>query len=314
MAVGHLVSGHKWLAAAVAVNSNYFLLPEAWVYGLLDAYRAFERSSYLLGEISDHGFSLYFPIAFAVKTPVPTLALLIVAIALKCFRRAWSIADAFLIVPVAIFFAFATWSRLNIGLRHILPLYPFLFVWLGGVVATIWSEHKLYGRGFLVLMVAWLLSSNVKIFPDYLAFFNELAGGAAHGHKLLVDSNLDWGQDLKGLKLWLDSHDVKKIDFAYFGTMDPSYYGIRATPAPGSLWPFWREAADNNVPSPYIAISATYLAGLYLQDKDTYALFRNQAPVADIGHSILVYPIAESRAGPQSAKPLREDGTGGRSK
>jgi hypothetical protein len=195
----------------------------------------------------------------------------------------------FLLIPVLIFFAIAVWSRFNIGVRHILPVYPFLFVWLGGSVATICSSRKWWARSVTLVLGIWLIASVLKIYPDYLAYFNEVAGGPKNGHRFLVDSNLDWGQDLKGLKRWMEGQGLEKIEFAYFGTVDPSLYGINAVPALGSNTLFWRGGKDHSPTSPYIAISATYLAGLYLSDKDTYALFRGKNPVASIGHSILVY-------------------------
>ena len=291
MRIGRVVSKDSWLSTLVVLNAKYFFLPEAWLYGLLDAIKAFERPSYLLGEISEHGFWLYFPIAFALKTPLPTLVMLLVALVLMVRRRRPKMADLVLLVPAVLFFVVAVWSKLNIGVRHILPIYPFLFVWLGGAVAATWaSKNRASGWGVLVLGI-WLLLSLIRIYPDQLAFFNELAGGSTNGHKFLVDSNLDWGQDLKGLKRWIDDHRVNQIKFAYFGTVNPSYYGINAIPAPGSLVLSRWSSNDNSNASPYIAISATYVAGLYLAHKDTYASFRNKSPIATIGHSILVYKL-----------------------
>lgn len=285
--IGLLLSKESWFSPFVLFNSKYFALPEAWVYGLADAFKALDRSSYLLGETSSNGFWLYFPVAFAVKTPVPTLVSIVLASALVVFRQRLAKGELFVIISVFIFFSVAVWSRLNIGVRHILPVYPFLFVWLGGAVATIWLSRP--GRWATLILGVWLIGSTLKIYPDYLGFFNEVAGGPENGHKFLVDSNLDWGQDLKGLKRWMDDHGIQKIEFAYFGTVDPSSYGINAVPALGSNTLFWRGGKDQSSASPYLAISATYLAGLYLADRDTYAVFRGKNPVASIGHSILVY-------------------------
>jgi hypothetical protein len=289
MLVGRLLSKDSWLSPFLVLNSQYFILPEAWVYGLLDTFKDLDRSSYLFGEISNDGSWLYFPIAFAVKTPLPTLLLIGAALGLLFRGRAYK-GESFLLVAVLMFFSVAVWSRLNIGVRHVLPIYPFLFVWLGGTVKKIWVRENSTARLSTLFIGIWLLASCLKTYPDYLAFFNELAGGSENGRRILVDSNLDWGQDLKGLKLWMDNHKLKKIEFAYFGTVDPSYYGINAVPAPGSITPFWRGGKDNLPTSSYIAISATYLEGLYLADKDTYAVFRGKAPIASIGHSILVFP------------------------
>jgi hypothetical protein len=289
MLVDRLLSKQSWLSPLLVLNSQYFLLPEAWVYGLLDTFKDLDRSSYLFGEISKDGSWLYFPIAFTVKTPLPTLLLINAALGFLLFRRRAHRGDIFLLLPVFIFFFVAVWSRLNIGVRHILPIYPFLFVWLGGTVRTIWRRENCATKFSTIFIGIWLLASCLTTYPDYLAFFNELTGGPENGRRVLVDSNLDWGQDLKGLKLWMDNHKLEKIEFAYFGTVDPSYYGINAVPAPGSIMPFWRGGKDNLPTSSYIAISATYLAGLYLTNRDTYAVFRSKNPIASIGHSILIY-------------------------
>jgi hypothetical protein len=289
LSVGRLLSKESWLSPLVVANSKYFFLPEAWVYGLADFFRALDRSSYLFGEISSDGFWLYFPIAFVVKTPLPTLLLMLVGLGIVVHRRRLLNGDLFLLVPVIVFFSVAVWPRLNIGLRHILPVYPFLFAWLGGIVATVLNNKNPMGRCGVALLGVWLVGCSLKIYPDYLAFFNRLAGGPAHGHKILVDSNLDWGQDLKGLKRWIDNQRIDIINLAYFGTVNPSSYGINAIPAPGSIFFSLRGGSDNSPGSPYIAISATYLAGLYLAERDTYAVFRDKNPIASIGHSILVY-------------------------
>jgi hypothetical protein len=162
----------------------------------------------------------------------------------------------------------------------------------------------------------WLMGSTLKTYPDYLAYFNEVAGGPENGHRFLVDSNLDWGQDLKGLKWWMDDHGVKKIEFAYFGTVDPSWYGINAVPAVGSIALFWRGDKDHSATSPYIAISATYLTGLYLAERDTYAIFRSKSPIASIGHSILVYrkdgnwsSIQNSKGGTFKSRDVKNQAT-----
>jgi hypothetical protein len=290
MPIAQLISNEGWSRQLATLNSTYFVLPEAWVYGILDAFKLFVRPSYFLGAVSYQGSWLYFPVAFAVKTPLPTLLLL--AVALTQLRRPLvRSTELFVLGPIVIFFLAAMWAGLNIGFRHILPIYPFLFVWLGGVVEKLWTNGNRARRWGVSLIAIWLFVSSLKIYPDYLTFFNELAGGPSNGHKILVDSNLDWGQDLKGLKGWMDEQGINKIQFAYFGTIDPAHYGINAIPLPGSMKFSWRGGRDNLPVSPFVAISATYLAGLYLNQKDTYASFRTKSPVADIGHSILIYRV-----------------------
>ncbi len=290
--IGRLVTKESWLSVLAILNSKYFILPEAWLYGLLDAIRASDRESYLLGQIYLHGSWLYFPVAFAVKTSLPTLIALLVAIVLMVRRRSLLPTDLFLLVPVMIFFAVATGSKLNIGLRHILPIYPFLFVWIGGMLATIWASRSRVARYGVSLLGIWLLVSSLRVYPDYLAFFNELAGGPGNGHTILVDSNLDWGQDLKGLQVWMSNQGLTRIQLAYFGTIDPAYYGIDADPLPGTLTVQSRPRIGDSPAPAHIAISATYLKGLYLWNRDQYASFRLQKPVAIIGHSIWVFRLS----------------------
>jgi hypothetical protein len=208
-----------------------------------------------------------------------------------CIRRRICLADLFVLAPAVIFFCFAVCSRLNIGLRHILPVYPFLFIWLGGVTSAIWNIKNNVGRCGILFLGLWFVFSSVCVYPDYLSFFNELAGGPKNGYRYLVDSNLDWGQDLKGLKSWMDDHKVSNIRLAYFGTMDPAFYRIKAIPEPGSLSFLWMNGEQPVALSPYIAISRTYLAGLYLPRPEIYAAFRSRSPVTSIGNSILIYRL-----------------------
>jgi hypothetical protein len=289
LTVDMVASKSAWLRDLANINSRHFFLPEAWVYGLAVAFRKLDRPAYLLGKIYEHGSLMYFPVAFVAKTPLPTLLLLCCGLGFLLWDSRDRRDHLYLLIPVVVFFSAAVWSRFNIGLRHILAIYPFLFVWLGGVMAAAWNSKHRTARGGVLLLGLWLSISSFRIYPDDLAFFNELVGGPAKGYTMLVDSNLDWGQDLKGLKNWMERHDVNKLRFAYFGTVDPFYYGINAEPAPGTSLFVWRGGHDHLPSSPYIAISATYLGGLYLGQKDTYAVFRGRTPVANIGYSILIY-------------------------
>ena len=171
---------------------------------------------------------------------------------------------SFFRVPILVFLSLAIYSRMNIGLRHILPIYPFLFVWLGGVSAALLRSPSIAKRGAVCFLGLWLVGSCVVNYPDYLAFFNETLGDRER-HEILVDSNLDWGQDLKGLKRWMVDQGVEKIELAYFGTADPAYYGIKAIYEPGTWSAILSEPPDSTRlrTAPYIAISATHLVGLY---------------------------------------------------
>lgn len=271
------------------------LFPESYVYGFLYVTRFMQRLAFLLGEVSESGFWTYFPVAFAVKTPLPTLILLAAAIGLWIHKRRLSSAGWFLLISAVAYFGFAVWSRMNIGHRHILPIYPFLFVLAGGAAAKLWSGGKRRARSGLVVLCLWYLWSAIHTYPHYLAYFNEIIGGPRNGFKVLTDSSLDWGQDLKGLKRWLDRNGVKRIQLAYFGTADPAYYGIDAYYLPGSVVFSPRPTSFNPEPPKYLAVSATYIYGVHSGKPlgGRYLFLRKKEPVATIGHSIFVYQIDE---------------------
>ena len=282
-----------WLETIVRLSGDYLFLPDSWIFGIADAFRSLDRPAYLLGEISKEGFWLYFPVAFLAKTPAPTLILLMIALVYLPFAKRQAGATYFLLVSAILFFAIAVWSHINIGIRHIMPIYPFLFVWLGGIATELWGLRIRALRTLLIGLSIWLFGSTIASYPDYLAYFNELAGGAKNGHRLLVDSNLDWGQDLKGLKTWMEQNSVTKIQLAYFGMANPNYYGIQADYLPGTLFAQSNETPSTEIKASHIAISATYLMGYNLAAPNFYASFRQQKPLAVIGHSIWVFKLPD---------------------
>ena len=191
------------------------------------------------------------------------------------------------------------------GLRYILPIYPFLIVFAASVVASKLYNRKVVKISVLSLVCLYIISS-LSIYPHYLSYFNEFVGGSKNGYKYLVDSNLDWGQDLKGLKVYMDRKKIDKIKLGYFGSADADYYGINYAylpsvglqpKKPGQYW--WYEIDDNHKYDPgpqkgIIAISATLLASPgWLRSKffDTYKWLRGKEPDDQIGHSILIYNL-----------------------
>lgn len=289
------------LSGLISLLTQFHLFPEAWIYGQLFVLNNLQREAYLLGAYSDHGFWLYFPIAFAVKTPLPTLILLLVTLIFWGMKKLDRAKVNFLLVCLAVYFLLAILSRLSIGIRHILPIYPFLFVLVGGTVGQLWRARTAANRGAILLLGLWSVWSTINIYPHFLAYFNELAGGPRNGHKVLLDSNLDWGQDLKGLKDWMVENQVNKIQFLYFGfhnEAEPRYFGIDAQFLPGS-WVSTAAIADKYAePSDYLAISANHLFGRHYirgdRRVDFLKPFLSLSPAAIIGHSIYVYQISQA--------------------
>jgi hypothetical protein len=287
------------LPAAVNVDlwmQKIHLLPEAWLYGFLYTYATtLYRSAYLMGSVAQTGKWYYFPMAILFKTPAATLAALLL-IPIGClltwkrqraagppqteedevphipFWTGWWTALALLIPPV-IYFAAALTTNLNLGLRHILPIYPYLFITLGvGMAALLerWTVPALLVCG---LITFGLIAETACTYPNYLAFFNVFSGGSSGGIKLLGDSNLDWGQDLPALAQWQKEHPTDKLYLCYFGMADPNAYGIDFTNLPGG-WPF-APARNLSANEPgVVAISATNLQGIYLGPQLMDAYFK----------------------------------------
>jgi 4-amino-4-deoxy-L-arabinose transferase-like glycosyltransferase len=290
----------RWLLLPLAIATGIFFLGYGFDIGPYFAGIEFQlqhagegHRSFLLGQRSSSGWWYYFPVAFALKTPLPTLLLLAASLVLAASRARSSrwLDEAFLLLPICVFFAFFCLKHQSIGLRYILPVYPFAFVFLARAFT---ASSGSGGRARIVLvssLVAWYVVSSVYIHPHYLAYFNELAGGPSRGYRSLVDSNLDWGQDLKGLKQYMQERGIERVSLSYFGSDTPTRYGIDYD---------WLPSLYLRNPSPdlrplfppdgWIAISATNLQGVYLDDPDLFAFLREREPATQIGYSIFVYP------------------------
>jgi Dolichyl-phosphate-mannose-protein mannosyltransferase len=168
--------------------------------------------SYLLGKTSNDGFRLYFPVVFALKSPLALLILVVVGIWTTLRQRpANRIGFIMLAFATGIFLGGIT-SRITIGLRHILPIYVFLSILAGlGAVRLLHTRQAWAGRTLLGVLLLWLAGSSAYAHPDYLAYFNELAG--KHPERIVADSDLDWGQDIKRLSTRLHQLGADHVAF-----------------------------------------------------------------------------------------------------
>ena len=274
-----------------------------YIRGLQGVFDHLERGhlAFLYGDYFTAARWDFFPTAFAIKTPLPTLILLCISLVWMVKRRAWREAYP-LLLPVLTYMAVSLSSKsLNIGYRHILPILPFLFVFASGVARSI-ELRKTPVAAACVLLATWYLASSGRIYPHYLTYFNELVGGPDNGWRYLVDSNLDWGQDLKGLKRYMEREGIEEVYLSWFGSTYPDAYGYdiphRLLPSylyyPGQVTgvPF-----NPLRPAPGVyAISATNLQGVYFSDHDLFAWFRERQPVAKIGYSIFIYEVGGQEA------------------
>jgi len=264
------------------------LLPEAFLYGYAYVIESAQvRSAFLDGAYSYTGWVSFFPKAFLYKsTPSLLLALLtstiLVALWIRKAGQARLRAALYRVTPLLVLFigywAASLTSHLNIGHRHILPTYPALFIFCGTLGwAAVRARRQAWSAGIVAFgLVAALAGGQVLsaagIHPFYLAYFSPLVGGPEKGNRHLVDSSLDWGQDLPGLKRWLQHNAANQPVFlSYFGTSEPGYYEIKATRLPCvtdfGFKPRWYDLG----PGIY-CISATMLSHVYSPTRDEWSV------------------------------------------
>lgn len=260
------------------------------------------HEAYLMGAYSSQGWWYYYPVALLIKTPVPALILGGWGLWQGLRDRVrWAEQGLLLWPPLLLLGLFVAGGK-DLGLRYVLPVYPFLFLLAGNALpapGTDWKAllARAWRAGLLILCCLWYAAGTLRNHPDHLAYFNELVGGPEQGYRYLVDSNLDWGQDLKGLKTYMDQRGIGRIKLSYFGTVDPALYGLQYEWLPSFVLPAPPQARAALPTSGLIAISATNLVGVYMdgygQGKDLFKWLRGFEPVARIGHSIFVYDIPE---------------------
>ncbi len=252
-------------------------------------------TAFLLGEQSPDGWWYFFPLTLLFKTPIPLL--LAVAIGSGSALRASRTARAKIIAlatPALLYLVVAASGNLSIGYRHLLPILPFLLVLAGSVLRL--QSSRLNGRVLTSVFAGWAVLNVFWTFPNHLSYFNAIAGGPANGYRVLVDSSLDWGQDLPALREWLDANQVDEINLSYFGTALPGNYGVNAQMLPGFINTVSGPevmAFNPHSPEPgWYAISATSLQlGLVDEQHNLFAFFREREPVGRAGHSILIYNL-----------------------
>src|SRR5439155_10919065 len=245
----------------------------------------------------------YFPLAMLFKTPLATLlggaaalTLAIIGIVHRprqgaAFHPSW--ATTCLLLPPAIYLIVAMRGNLNLGLRHVLPVYPFIYIGVGLAAAEAWRRRPIITRWVLLALGIGLAIETLIVFPHFIPFFNAAAGGSRGGLRLLGDSNLDWGQDLRLLARWQQQHPDVNLYLVYFGLADPWAYGIQYINFPNGykFGPPEEVRMDRGV----LAISATHLQGIYNnvpehpELRDIYGPLRDQKPIDVLGGSIYLY-------------------------
>jgi hypothetical protein len=292
-------------AKGIMLTARLHLLPESYLYGLADV-RAMANGmpSYIFGQVYEHGVWFYFPAVLVIKSTLGFLALVVIAfaaIAAGRFRRWREI--LFLLLPAVVYFWVAMGSSLNIGARHILPVYVFLSVFAaGGSWAWIEAGGRERGRNWKsrgwsyavgVLLLCQVVSS-ARAYPDYMAYSNEFWGGPSQTYKYLTDSSTDWAQQLLAVKRYTDEHGIKECWFAYFADpfLLPRDYGIpcKALPTPDTYFTKVQRPVPVVIEGP-VFISDGTLTGYEFGSNmlNPYREFQKLTPVASIQNGVQVF-------------------------
>ena len=245
---------------------------------------------YLNGQFSKDGWWYYFLEAFLIKTPIPALVAFAVA---TVFYRKFNFNNRdklFIFLPMIFFSILTSLKAHNLSVRYLVPAFPFLILYAGGLTQVIrikWDRTKsVLISAVVIILGLWYVFSALSIYPDYLAYFNELVGGPANGYKYLDDSNLEWKHDLKRLAEYQKKHpDVKVVNSDFNIYFDPGYYGIK------NIIPSTEKSVLN--PSGRYAVNTHFLVRMKelsrkLNDKNLDWLSSYQ-PVDKIGYSFLIY-------------------------
>lgn len=314
-------AGKAYIRNAVStLNESPILRPLAvYFFGVA---RVFQRvaggnMTYFFGQIDTRGFLAYFPVLFLIKLPLPSLFLIFTAFFIglggasiaffRHFRRLGEYSRTIIrnhlaeitLGLFALLYVFSSiFGRLNIGIRHLFPIFPLVFILTGKMIADL--IRKVHDRKLktifyfsLAALFAALLLEVIFVYPSYISYFNQSVGGPKNGYRFVTDSNADWGQDLKRLGSFLDAHpEIDKIKLNYFGLADPNYY------FPGRFEMWWD--AKRPIEEGYYGISTLFLQESLFDtrrpDNATYRWLQNKNPAFQVGTSILIYYVSEEEA------------------
>ena len=284
-------------------------LPANYVLGIDLQKMDFERGrwSYLRGEWRLGGWWYYYLYAMGVKVPLGTWVLVALASVVGLFVRGYTGAwrdEVMLLAPLAaVLLLVSSQTGFSHHMRYVLPIFLFAFVWMSKVARAVELRHwKLAAIAGIAL--AWSVASSLCVYPHSVSYFNGLAGGPENGHNHLLDSNIDWGQDVFHLKRWLDAHpEASPIGLAYWGLYPPELAGIRT----GRVPPMPDPEDPEPVPKPrtagpqpgWYAVSVNTVHGYGMGGLALfpyYNYFLRFEPVAMAGYSIYIYHITPEEA------------------
>ncbi|MCP6718545.1 MAG: glycosyltransferase family 39 protein [Patescibacteria group bacterium] len=271
------------------------------------------NTAYFMNMISNTGWWYYFPVVYLLKVPLSFHILALVSFLLTLLvvkkpfwidiinRTKECISENFTAFSMTLFLIIywltSITGNLNIGVRHVLPVFPFTYILVSiGLIKgfeKIGSEKLKNALNFTIIaLVGWYALSSVNVYPHYLSYFNEIKGGTDNGYKYVVDSNYDWGQDLKRLTQYINENNIEKMKIDYFGGGNVDYY----------LGDNWERLDSSQGPQEgWLAISLTLLQGGrgdavpgFPHSSGYYKWLDDYQPVTRAGKSIFIYNIPEN--------------------
>jgi 4-amino-4-deoxy-L-arabinose transferase-like glycosyltransferase len=271
------------------------LLPESYLVGLVDVKLvSIAYPTFLFGKVYAHGLWYYFPLAILIKTTLGLLALTTLATFAAVTRRISKRRElVYVLVPPVIYLAVAMASGMNIGARHLLPMYAFVVIFAAAGVSALARRSRGWTICCAALIIAHIVSS-LTAFPNEMAYANEAWGGPKNVHNLLSDANVDWAQQLIQVKQWQDQHPSEECWFAYFAypEVEPSTYGIRchALPTIDTLWLGGSEMIPSTIKGT-VLINAGDLSGCEWPTGkvNPYRSFQSLRPDETIDDAVFVY-------------------------
>jgi hypothetical protein len=330
---GSLQAEHVGAVADFLLTFNHWPLMKPLAQYLLGLAMVGQRVqggnvTYFNGQVTENSFNWYFPELFSLKTQLSLLIIGLVLLVAAVWRwrglpvPQWParltvsmrrhLLEWLLGLFAVFYFIVAVAGNLNLGIRHILPVYIPIFVLVAVGSVRLWRRMKLSWRkpalAIFGLLLAWYGVNTGGSYPNYLSYFNEVILGQGNSGKYFSDSSVDWGQDLKRLKTYIEEQHINKIAVDYFGGGVPAYYfcarkydamGQLVQTAEGydcteSAYQEWH--AQNGIyTGQYIAVSETFLENdryyARIYQRPGYDYLRAREPIAKIGNSIYVFKL-----------------------
>jgi dolichyl-phosphate-mannose-protein mannosyltransferase len=287
-----------FVTTAVRILSNF--VPTYYLFGVynIELHNHAGHATSLLGQYNDLGWGYYFPVAFSLKTTIPFLLLALAALGWAGWRLAAKRDQRFffLVLPIVIYLSIALTSHINIGIRHFLPVYPFLFIAGGALLSQVFRARRVMGIAVLAVLFGWMGFEMARTFPNYTPYLNQLASRHPHWY-YLSDSNVEWGDDVGELAAYLKARGEDKVRAALSGGWSTlGCYGV-------SYLDMVSLPVGTTPETRYVAIGASFLNGSvvpgdenvigrrWFERTSLFASYRDCKPEAVFGNSIYLYRV-----------------------